>query len=221
LDHRGEGYITMYTVNEYLALSPWQRFAYRLYRSPLTMFVVGPLVQFVILERFTFDLPKHAKVARRGVWKTNLVILAATLGIYLLGGWEGVGRFAMIYFPASLFAAGAGVWLFFVQHNYEEAYFQRHRQWNFAEAALAGSSFYDLPAILHYFSANIGYHHIHHLDSTIPNYNLPRCHDENPEFQTPHCITLGESVRCIGLNLWDEEQQRMVPFSALKERESR
>jgi len=216
LDHRGEGYITMHTVKEYLALTPWQRLGYRLYRSPLNMFLIGPFVQFVILERFTFDLPKNAKVARRGVWLTNLAMLGILSVVYLLGGWLGLGRFAMIYLPAALLAAGAGVWLFFVQHNYEEAYYTRHKQWNFATAALEGSSFYDLPAILHFFSANIGYHHIHHLDSTIPNYNLPRCHDENPEFQSPVRITMWESIRCIGLDLWDEESGRMVPLSAVR-----
>jgi omega-6 fatty acid desaturase (delta-12 desaturase) len=224
LDHRGEGYITMHTLREYLALTPSQRFWYRVYRSPLMMFLIGPFIQFVILERFTFDLPKQAKVARWGVWKTNLAMLCLLAGIYAIGAWTGfggwlaLGRFFAIYLPASLMAAGAGVWLFFVQHNYEEAYFKRHQDWNFTTAALEGSSFYDLPAVLHWFSGNIGFHHIHHLDSTIPNYNLPRCHYENPEFQSPVRITLWESVRCIGLDLWDEDHQRLVPLSAVRGR---
>ncbi len=222
LDHRGEGYITLHTVEEYRALTPQQQFWYRVYRHPLVLLVLGPFLQFVILERFTFDLPKNAHVARWGVWKTNLAMLSMLVGIFALGvatgfgGWAALGRFAIIYFPASLLGSAMGVWMFFVQHNYEEAYFKRHGQWNFANAALEGSSFYDLPQMLHWFSANIGYHHIHHLDSTIPNYNLARCHYENPEFQTPVRITLWESKRCLWLDLWDEERQCLVPMSAAK-----
>jgi omega-6 fatty acid desaturase (delta-12 desaturase) len=222
LDHRGEGYITMHTIKEYLALTPAQQLWYRVYRSPLMMFLIGPFIQFVILERFTFDLPKTAKVARWGVWKTNLAMLTILAAIFAVGsltgfgGWAALGRFAMIFVPVSLLGAALGVWLFFVQHNYEEAYFKRHREWNYATAALEGSSFYDLPQVLHWFSANIGFHHIHHLDATIPNYNLQRCMREHPEFQAPVTIGLFESVRCIGLDLWDEENGKLVPMSAAK-----
>jgi acyl-lipid omega-6 desaturase (Delta-12 desaturase) len=217
LDNRGGGYITLYTLSEYRALSFWQRLGYRLYRHPIVLFVVGPLLQFVILERFTWDLPKTASTARRGVWKSNLAIAAFAVGIYLLGGWDALGRFSMIYFPASLVAAGVGVWLFYVQHNYEEAYFKRHGDWNFNNAALDGSSFYDLPAVFHFFSGNIGYHHIHHFESMIPNYYLARCHRENREFHVAPRITLRESLNCLGLHLWDEDQQRLVPFSAARD----
>ena len=214
LDHRGEGYIGMYTVEEYQGLSSRQKFMYRLYRSPLFMFLIGPFIQFIILERFTFDLPKTAHVARWGVWKTNFLLAATVAAIGWYGGYEGLTRFVLILLPATFITSILGVWLFFVQHNYDDAYFKHHGDWNFATAALDGSSFYDLPQVLHWCSGNIGFHHIHHLDSLVPNYNLQACHFENPEFQTPYRISLWSSFRCIGLDLWDETQQRMVPFSA-------
>jgi omega-6 fatty acid desaturase (delta-12 desaturase) len=222
LDHRGEGYIQMHTIREYLALTPGQKIWYRIYRSPLMMFLIGPFLQFVILERFTFDLPKNAHVARRGVWKTNVAMASILATIFVVGwlsgfgGWAALGRFTIIFIPASLLGSAIGVWMFFVQHNYAEAYFKRHGDWNYATAALEGSSFYDLPQWMHWFSASIGYHHIHHLDSTIPNYNLARCHYENPEFQSPVRIKLFESIRCIGLDLWDEDHNRLVPLSAAR-----
>jgi omega-6 fatty acid desaturase (delta-12 desaturase) len=214
----------MHTIDEYLALTPRQQFWYRVYRSPLMMFFIGPWLQFMILERFTFDLPKTAKVARWGVWKTNLALFSVLAAVFVgselagFGGWNGLGRFWIIFLPTSLMSAAMGVWMFFVQHNYEEAYFKRHKEWNYATAALDGSSFYDLPQWMHWFSANIGYHHIHHLDATIPNYNLPRCHYDNPEFQNPVRIKLLESIRCVGLDLWDEENGKLVPMSAAKKR---
>jgi omega-6 fatty acid desaturase (delta-12 desaturase) len=214
LDHRGEGYITMYTVKEYRRLTEMQKFWYRMYRSPWFLLVVGPCIQFIILERFTFDLPKNAKVARWGVWKTN-ALLAAILGtVWMCGGWAALAKFSLILLPACVVASVIGVWLFFVQHNYDEAYFQPHSKWNFAEAALKGSSYYQLPQVLHWITGNIGFHHIHHLDSLVPNYNLQVCHYENQEFQTPYSITIWQSFHCIGLDLWDEKKNRLVPFSA-------
>jgi len=217
LDHRGEGYITMYTIEEYRALTASQKIWYRVYRSPLFMFLVGPYLQFLVMERFTFDLPKNASVARWGVWKTNALLATVVGSVWLFGGMAALGQFAFIFLSAAVVSTFVGVWMFFVQHNYDEAYFEHHNDWNFAEAALKGSSFYDLPQILHWFSANIGFHHIHHLDSTIPNYNLQACHFENKEFQSPYRITIRESIRCVGLDLWDEVQHRLVPISAAKE----
>jgi omega-6 fatty acid desaturase (delta-12 desaturase) len=213
LDHRGEGYITMYTVEEYQKLTAWQKFMYRVYRHPIFMFIIGPYIQFLVLERFTFDLPKNAHVARWGVWKTNLILASVVAAVGYFGGLAGLERFAFIMLPAALVCTIIGVWLFFVQHNYDQAYFKHHKDWNFAVAALEGCSFYDLPQVLHWFSGNIGFHHIHHLDSLVPNYNLQACHFENPEFQTPYRLTLWESRKCVGLDLWDESTQRMVPLS--------
>jgi acyl-lipid omega-6 desaturase (Delta-12 desaturase) len=212
LDHRGEGYITLYTLREYRRLTDSQKFWYRMYRQPWFLLIVGPCIQFMVLERFTFDLPKSAKVARHGVWKTNLLLAAIVGTVGMIGGWGALVQFGIILFPACVVASVIGVWLFFVQHNYDQAYFQPHEQWNFAEAALKGSSFYDLPQIMHWFTGNIGFHHIHHLDSLVPNYNLQACHYENPEFQTPYRITLWNSRHCLGLDLWDEKKQRLVPF---------
>jgi omega-6 fatty acid desaturase (delta-12 desaturase) len=215
LDHRGEGYITLHTVKEYRKLSDRQKFWYRVYRSPWFLLVVGPCLQFIVLERFTFDLPASARVARWGVWKTNALLAGVLLAVYLSGGLTALATFFWIFLPAAVFAAVAGVWLFFVQHNYDKAYFQNHEKWNFSAAALEGSSFYDLPNWLHWFTGNIGFHHIHHLDSQIPNYRLTECHRSHVEFQNPYRITLWSSRKCIGLDLWDEKKQRLVPFSAV------
>jgi acyl-lipid omega-6 desaturase (Delta-12 desaturase) len=216
LDHRGEGYITMHTVEEYKALSSWEKLKYRAYRNPLFMLVIGPFLQFVVMERFTFDLPKNASVARWGVWKTNAILASIVAGFYIVDGSEGLLKFVTIFTPAAITSSFIGVWLFFVQHNYDKAYFKHHGEWNYAAAALEGSSFYDLPQFMHWLSANIGFHHIHHLDCMVPNYNLQACHYENVEFQTPYRISLWSSRKCVGLDLFDESTQRLVPISAAK-----
>jgi len=209
LDHRGYGDIPTFTVNEYYAMTPLKRLIYRVYRFPLVIFGILPLFIFTIYQRLPIGLPKTHKKARLSVHLTNLLILAYTvLMISLLGFWS----FFWVHIPFAAIASATGVWLFYVQHQYEKTYWQRNDKWEFARAAMAGSSYYALPKWLQWFTANIGLHHIHHLDSRIPNYNLQRCYNENEVLRQCEKLTLWESLRCANLKLWDEKSERMVTF---------
>jgi len=213
LDRRGHGDIPTLTVAEYRALSPLKRLAYRVYRNPIVMFVIIPVVLFVVIQRFSYDLPKGAKKARASVFWTN-VVLAVWIGV---GCWlGGVGPFLLIHLPLLAMATSIGMWLFYVQHQHDGAYWKHQPEWNYAEAALKGSSYYELPGFLQWMTASIGLHHIHHLDSRIPNYRLQECFEENPQFQElAHRLTLLSSLRCIFVKLWDEETGRMVGFRSV------
>jgi omega-6 fatty acid desaturase (delta-12 desaturase) len=210
LNHRGQGDVGVLTVEEYAALSRWGRLGYRLQRHPLIMFFLGATLYFVVLQRFTFGTPRSWRRERRSVYLTNLGILAV-LG---LAWWTvGLTAFFLVHVPVVMIAAAVGSWLFFVQHQYEDAYWEPDQTWDFHQSALEGSSFYRLPRVLQWFTGNIGYHHIHHLNSRIPNYNLPACYDEQPAFR--HAVTFGlwESLRCAAMKLWDADNQRMVTFA--------
>jgi omega-6 fatty acid desaturase (delta-12 desaturase) len=210
LNHRGHGDVGLLTVDEYLALSRWGRLRYRLHRHPLFMFFLGATLQFVVVQRFTIGLPRSWRRERRSVHLTNLGILAV-LG---LAWWTvGLTAFLLVQAPVVILAAAAGSWLFFVQHQYEAAYWEPDETWDFHQSALEGSSYYRLPRVLQWFTGNIGYHHIHHLNSRIPNYHLPACYDEQPAFR--HAVTFGlrESLRCSAMKLWDADSRRMVTFA--------
>lgn len=219
LDHRGYGDIPTFTVDEYNAMSPMKRLIYRVYRHPLVIFGILPIFIFSVYQRLPIGIPKTHKKARMSVYLTNLVIVGyAAFMIWMLGFWS----FFWVYVPFAALASSAGVWLFYVQHQYERTYWARHDEWDFARAAMSGSSYYVLPKFLQWATANIGLHHIHHLDSRIPNYNLQRCYDENPVFQKCEHLTLWQSLRCASLKLWDEEKNCMVTFAdAHKERKAR
>jgi acyl-lipid omega-6 desaturase (Delta-12 desaturase) len=212
LDRRGIGDINTLTVREYLALSRWRRLVYRLYRHPLVLFGVGPIYLFILKHRLPLDMP-----LRSGVWRnlfvTNLGIAALTAVLAIL-----VGPLALLklHLPIVLLAASAGIWLFHVQHQFEDSYWQRDGSWNFHQAALQGSSYYHLPRLLQWLTASIGLHHIHHLCSRIPNYRLQECLDANPELHKVRRVTLLESLRCARLALWCEEAQRMIRFRDIK-----
>lgn len=211
LDRRGHGDVWMMTVSEYLNASPRERFIYRLFRHPLNMFLIGPMVLFLILNRYPVKARRLREV--RSIYYTDLALIAIFVIMSLLiGFWN----FLFLQMSVLLVSASLGVWLFYVQHQYEGVYWQRHNEWNYAEAAIQGSSFYKLPKILNWFSGSIGYHHIHHLSPRIPNYNLQACHDENPAFQIKP-ITLRESFRCIRYRLWDEENNRLIGFGDLRQ----
>lgn len=211
LDRRGIGDLHTLTVDEYLELPWYKRFGYRLHRNPLFMLTIGPLFVFFIRHRLT--LRNAGKRENRSVHLTNLgVAVMVGLGC-LIFGWK---AYLMIQIPVMFVAAGAGVWLFYVQHQYENMYWERHDEWDFYDAAMKGSSFYDLPGILHWFSGNIGYHHIHHLSPRIPNYNLPRCHQENPVFHEAATLTIWESLKSLKVRMWDEDHKKMVGYDYIK-----
>lgn len=218
LNHRGHGDVSTLTVNEYLARSAWGRLAYRIYRNPLFMFFPGASFLFLVRHRFTAGLPRSWRRERKSVHATNLA-LAAVLGIAAFT--IGLDKFLMVELPVVVLAAAAGTWLFFVQHQFEEAYWRPDSTWNATEAALYGSSYYRLPRLLQWFTGNIGYHHIHHLNSRIPNYNLPACYADEPAFQRGVTFGLLESLRCISLKLWDEDSHRLVTFAEAHRREAR
>lgn len=211
LDRRGVGDVVTLTVKEYLARSKWGRFAYRLYRHPLVTFGIGPHYIFLFDVRF---VSKHSgQRERRGVYLTNIALF--TIWSLLIWG-IGLKAFLLVWAPVQIIAGISGVWLFYVQHQYEDTYWQQHADWDYATAAVMGSSYYKLPRLLQWFSGNIGFHHIHHLCAKIPNYKLEACHRENPFFQQAPTLTFWKSLRCMNLKLWDEEQQRLIGFGELK-----
>jgi len=211
LDHRGTGEIWTLTVREYLESSRWRRFAYLLARNPFVLFGLAPFYVFLIQQRF----PSRAvgKRARRGVHWTNAALLAIAVVMSLA---IGVKAYVLIQTPVILFAAAAGVWLFYVQHQFEGVQWDRQADWDYARAALRGSSFYKLPRVLQWFTGNIGFHHIHHLSPAIPNYNLERCHRETPLFQQVEPVTLWRSLRSLSFRLWDEKRRKLVGFRGLR-----
>jgi omega-6 fatty acid desaturase (delta-12 desaturase) len=216
LDRRGGGDVNMLTVREFAALSTWRQWKYRCYRHPLLLFGIGPILYFVVWQRFVHE-PREWKVERRSVHWTNLGIAA---GIAAMCYWLGAWSFLAVEAPVVAIASSAGVWLFYVQHHYEETYWRRHGDWNYTEASLSGSSYYCLPVVLQWLTANIGLHHIHHLDSQIPNYRLQECLDRNPALRDTRRLTLWQSLACARLRLWDEDAGRMVTLSEIDLRPS-
>jgi acyl-lipid omega-6 desaturase (Delta-12 desaturase) len=211
LDRRGEGDIWTLTVQEYLEASPWKKFAYRLARNPLVLFVLAPLGIFLIYQRFPSPAAKGKD--RLSVLWMNLALAAMVGAGCWLMGWK---AYLMIQLPVTLVAGASGIWMFYVQHQYEDTYWEKRDNWDYTTAALEGSSFYKLPKILQWFTGNIGYHHVHHLSSRIPNYNLERCHHSHPMFQQVKPITLLSSLKCLSLRLWDEQSRKLVGYSHLK-----
>ena len=211
LDRRGVGDVKTLTVAEYLALSGWGKLVYRIMRQPLIMFTIGSFLVFVVAHRFWRG--DSGRLERVNVWLTNLALLAFIL---LMSYSIGLGAFLMIQAPILLLACSAGVWLFYVQHNFEGTYWERHGKWDYLQACLKGSSYYQLPKILQWFSGNIGFHHIHHLSPKIPNYYLERCQKENTLFDTIKPLTLLSSLHSLRLRLWDEQNRRMIGFAELK-----
>lgn len=211
LDRRGTGDIWTLTVQEYIASSRWKRFAYRLARNPVILFLVAPLFLFVVWHRF--PLPKAGRRETESVYLTNLAIVGMATGLSLLFGFK---AYLLIQLTIIAVASSLGVWLFYVQHQFEGVYWQRHEDWDYATAALRGSSFYKLPQLLNWFSGSIGFHHIHHLSSRIPNYNLRKCHHAEPMMQTVKPVTLVASFKSFTFRLWDEQRCKLVGFEILK-----
>jgi acyl-lipid omega-6 desaturase (Delta-12 desaturase) len=210
LGRRGIGDIETLTVCEYQARAFWGRFRYRLYRHPLVMFGVGPAYLFGLRQRLPISSIRGSSwTAWVSVMATNLAIVAA---ITTLAWLIGIGSFLLVHLPIVMLAGAAGVWLFYVQHQFEETFWAQARYWNFHEAAFRGSSHYDLPTILRWFTANIGVHHVHHLCSRIPYYRLPQTLRDNPDLHGASRLTLFQSFRCVRLALWDESRNRLVSF---------
>lgn len=209
LDQRGMGDIDTLTVREYRALSRFGRLRYRLYRHPAVMFGIGPAYLFLIQHRLPVGLMRAGWQPWLSTMATNaaIAIIVATL-IWFIG----VQAFLLVHLPVLLLAASAGVWLFYVQHQFEETSWSETGSWTFHEAALHGSSHYDLPPVLRWFTANIGIHHVHHLCSRIPYYRLPRALRDHPELGDIGRLTLMQSLSCVRLTLWDEERKKLVSF---------
>ncbi len=212
LDQRGFGDISTLTVKEYLALTRWGRFRYRLYRHPLVLFGLGPIYEFILRHRFPWTLPPSWKREWASVFWTNVAILAVVAMMWMT---IGIQAFLAVQLPITLLAGTTGVWLFYIQHQFEDTYWEKDDAWGFHAAGLEGSSYYDLPGILHWFTGNIGVHHVHHLSSRIPNYRLQQCFRENPELQQVTRLTLWDSLKCARLKLWDEERKKLVGFRHL------
>ncbi len=213
LDRRGGGDVRTLTVAEYDALSPRGRLAYRLFRNPAVMFGIGPIVSLLIGPRIVSRSARPR--LRRSVIRTNIALAVMVGALCWLLGWS---DFLLVQGPTVLLAGSAGIWLFYVQHQFEDVYWENTDGWSYADAALRGSSYLKLPRVLQFFSGNIGLHHVHHLSARIPNYNLQRAHDENPIFHQVPVLTLRDGLRSVRLKLWDEDRGRMVTFAQAHER---
>jgi omega-6 fatty acid desaturase (delta-12 desaturase) len=212
LDRRGSGDIWTLTVQEYLQGTRWKRFAYRLARNPLVLFVIAPSYIFVVHNRFAAsNAPKRE---RRSVRDTNWALLAITV---TMSAAIGLKALLMIQLTVTAIAGAAGLWLFYVQHQFAGTYWAHSGEWNYTDAALQGSSFYKLPRILQWFTGNIGFHHIHHLSPRIPNYHLQRCHEADPFFKTIKPVTLLGSLKSLTFRLWDEQRKAFVGFAQLEQ----
>lgn len=211
LDRRGVGDIWTMTVEEYLKSSCWRRFAYRLARNPIVLFGIAPLYLFVIRQRF--PSPKASRREQWSVHLMNVAIAAVGTGMTFIFG---LLPYLFIHLAIILVAGSVGIWMFYVQHQFEDVYWDRGENWDFTAVALQGSSFYKLPKILQWFSGNIGFHHIHHLSPRIPNYNLERCHKADPLFQQVKPITFLSSLKSLTFRFWDEKGRKLVGFHHLR-----
>lgn len=213
LDRRGTGDVWTMTVEEYLSASRGKRFLYRAMRNPLILFIFAPLYLFLIRERFS--TPGAKPNFRRSVWWMNLALGLTAAVLISIYGWL---PYLLIQLTTIAVAAISGVWLFYVQHQFEGVYWERQDDWDFTSAALEGSSFYKLPKVLQWFSGNIGFHHIHHLSSRIPNYNLEACHNSHEIFQNVEPLTFWKGFKSLSFRLWDEEERKLVSFKRVRGR---
>ena len=213
LEHRGFGDIDTWTVDEYLARSRWRRFLYRLYRHPIVLFGVGAVLHFFVRHRIPTIVPREWTRERRSILWTDVGLLAL---IVIMGTLLGFREVLLVQLPVTLLSTAMGVWLFYVQHQFEPTYWEHDDRWAYDAAALQGSSYYRLPRVLQWATGNIGLHHIHHLHPRIPNYRLQQALDDHPELRQVPTLTLWESFRCVRLTLWDERQRKLISFAAAR-----
>jgi acyl-lipid omega-6 desaturase (Delta-12 desaturase) len=211
LERRGVGDLWTMTVQEYLESTRWKRFAYRLARNPIVLFVLAPLVLLLVLQRF----PSRGagRRERNSVWIMNAAVAVMTVGLIAIFG---VIPWLVVQMTILSVAGAAGIWLFYIQHQFEDAYWERGENWDYAAAAMQGSSYFRLPRVLQWFSGNIGFHHIHHLSPRIANYHLEACHRCDPLFQSVRPIGFWQSVRQLGLRLWDESSKKLVGWRHIR-----
>ena len=214
LDERFIGDVPTLTVDEYLEKSPWERLQYRIFRFPPTLFILVPFAVFFIGNRLPSKVA--GKKERRGIMWTNIAIALFWAALIIAFGWQ---SFLLVQIPVMWLSASFGTWLFFVQHQFEDTYWEHQEEWDYTYAALRGSSYYQLPKVLQWFTGNIGFHHIHHLSPRIPNYKLEQCHNENPIFHNILTMTLRTSLETTFLSLWDKQQKRLISFRELRSQE--
>nr|WP_051029647.1 fatty acid desaturase [Brevibacillus massiliensis] len=211
LNKRGTGDIWTLTVDEYVSAPLWKRIVYRLYRNPVLMFGLGPI--YIFLIDYRFNRRRCGLKERLNTYLTNAGIAAIAGVLCWTLGWQ---AFLLVQGPIFLISGAAGIWLFYVQHQFEGTYFEKEEDWDYVKAALQGSSFYRLPKLLHWITGNIGFHHIHHLSPRVPNYYLPVVHSENPFLQEVPSITLSSSLRSLRFRVWNEESKTFVGFSEIR-----
>lgn len=213
LDRRGVGDVWTLTVEEWHAAPPLRRLAYRAYHSPWVLFTIAPVIKFVLIERIVTRPRTTPARVKRSVHLTNAGIAAFVVAMV----WAlGPSRFLAVQIPALVIGGSGAIWLFYVQHRFEDTHWTRRDEWRYVDAGLAGSSYLRLGRVLQYVSGNIGFHHIHHLDARIPNYNLPRCHRDLPDLAPRRTFTLRESLEARHLKLWDESGRRFVDFATAR-----
>lgn len=210
LDRRGVGDVYVMTLKEYRKSPWWKKIGYRLMRNPINMFLIGGPIIFAIINRF--PVPGTGKRERQSILWTNLALAIIITSLCITLGWK---AYLMVHLPVLILGSTTGVWLFYVQHQFEGVYWERHESWNFFEAGLKGCSYFKLPKLLQWFTGNIGFHHIHHLSSKIPNYRLYECMNNNPVLQNPTTLTLSSSLKTLGLRLYDEEARQLVGWKGL------
>jgi omega-6 fatty acid desaturase (delta-12 desaturase) len=208
LDRRGVGDVATRSVAEFRAMTPRARLGYRLYRNPFVMFCLGPILGMIVQARL---VPAASRPRiKRAIIATNVALAVLIAALCALIGWQ---EYLLVQAPLVVLAGGTGIWLFYVQHQFEDAYWETGADWSYADAALHGSSYLKLPKVLQFFTGNIGLHHVHHLSARIPNYNLQRAHDDNPIFHAVPTLSFADGIRAVRLKLYDEDRRRMVTFA--------
>lgn len=211
LDKRGTGDIWVLTVDEYREASIWRKISYRIYRNPILMFGLGPIFIFLLKNRF--NRRDAGLKERMNLYLTNILIVSVIGLVCLAIGWK---AFLLVQGPIFLISGSAGIWLFYVQHTFEDSYFEEDEKWEYIKAAVEGSSFYKLPKLLQWLTGNIGYHHVHHLSPRVPNYKLEAAHNSSELLQHVPTITIATSIRSIRFHLWDEEEKKFVGYNHIK-----